>query len=221
MRKEFEGIVHRKVDVITNGFDEEDIYTGSLEMDTKFSLSHIGTLVKSRNPLTLWVVLQKLVAEHPGFAADLEIKLVGKVDRVVTESLTEKGLHQFVKKIDYLNHPDVIKVQQQSQILLLLLNDTPNAKGILTGKFFEYLAAGRPVLCIGPTDGDVAEIINQTTCGSTVDFQDQSNMEKRILHYYSLFKSGTLMNTSKSIDHYGRKALTGQLAMLLNSITEK
>lgn len=219
MKQEFEKIAGRKVEVITNGFDSDDMYNGVIEPDNKFSIAHIGTLVKSRNPGMLWQVLQTCIKEESSFASDLEIKLVGKVDILVTDQLAEMGLKKYVNKIDYLPHKEVIKIQQQSAILLLLLNNTPNAKGILTGKFFEYMAARRPVLCIGPEDGDVAKIISETNCGKIVNFGDLSGLKSVIKDFYHQYKSGTLSVDSKSIDQYSRQALTKKLSILLNGLT--
>ena len=89
-----------KFKVITNGYDEEDIFNGTLEKDKKFSIAHIGTLVKSRNPEVLWKVLKELTNENAVFKNELEIKLVGKVDINVIESIASYGLKDFVKKIN-------------------------------------------------------------------------------------------------------------------------
>lgn len=204
--------------VITNGYDIDDVSRDVMELDKKFSLSHIGTLVKSRNPEILWKVLGELINDNHNFKNDLEIKLVGKTDVSVTESLRHFGLDTFVRKIEYLNHTEVIKIQQQSQVLLLLLNNTPNVKGILTGKFFEYLSAKRPILCVGTTDGDAAKIISETEAGATVDFDDEPKMKATILKYYNLYKQQNLQSQSKNIELYSRKELTKQLAGVLNNL---
>jgi len=221
MRQEFEKICNRKVEVITNGFDEDDVYTGPVAPDKKFSLAHIGTLVKSRNPKMLWQVLGEIAGEDRSFASDLEIKLVGKVDVSVTESIYEEGLEKYVSKTDYLDHSRVMRVQQESAVLLLLLNDTPNSKGILTGKFFEYLAARRPVLCIGPVDGDAARIISETGCGVTVDFNDKVRLKEAVAEYYQTFKNGLPVTGENNFDRYSRKRLTNVLAGLLNRMINK
>jgi glycosyltransferase involved in cell wall biosynthesis len=218
MKQEFEKIAGRQVEVITNGFDEDDIIKDAIKLDATFSLAHIGTLVKTRNPRMLWEVLHEMVSVDRSFAADLEIKLVGKVDLSVTDSINEAGLQGYTKKVDYLSHDQVIKIQQQSQLLLLLLNDTPNAKGILTGKFFEYMAAGRPVLCIGPVDGDAAQIIHSTQCGVTIDFNDKASLKNAIENYYMQFKAGSLRVNNENIQLYSRASLTNKLAGLLNKM---
>jgi glycosyltransferase involved in cell wall biosynthesis len=207
-----------KFSVITNGFDEEDIFKGPLEKDKKFSIAHIGTLVKSRNPEVLWKVLSELVNENENFKKDLEIKLVGKVDIHVKESLSKYGLATFVRRIDYLPHDEVIKEQQKTKVLLLLVNQTANAKSILTGKIFEYLAASVPILAIGPPDGDLAAILHETKSGLISDFKDEALLKKNILELYG----GKTMNFNvEEIKKYSRKELTGKLAALLNKITGK
>lgn len=204
-----------KFKVITNGFDEEDLNKNGEPKDSRFSIAHIGTLVKDRNPSVLWKVLAELVKENAAFKKQLEIKLVGKVDIFVKEQIAAHKLSAFVKKIDYLPHNEVIKEQQKSRVLLLLVNNTANAKGILTGKFFEYMSSGSPVLAIGPVDGDLAEIIKATNCGLISGFDDAENLRKNILAY---FEGGYVNRNESAINKYSRKELTKKLCHLLDSL---
>ena len=221
MADDFSRIFPRSYDVITNGFDTSDIDTTVTQLDRKFSIAHIGTLVNTRNPITLWEALQSLLTSHSDLANDLEIKLAGKVDFTVTTSLETYGLSRFVRKIDYMPHDEVVRCQQQSQVLLLIINNTPNSKMILTGKFFEYLAAARPILCLGPEDGDAAQILNETQAGLLAGFGDVDIMKAHILFFYQAFKEGTLSVRSQGIEKYSRKELTRKLALTLDRITSK
>ncbi len=211
-----------KFHVITNGYDTDDLQgSANLVMDAKFSLAHIGTLVKSRNPEALWKTLAALTQENPAFAADLEIKLVGKVDVNVMQSIDSAGLKPYLNKIDYLPHTDVIKAQQQSQALLLLVNNTKNAGGILTGKFYEYLSARRPILCIGPEIGEIADAFAETRCGKLSGFTDEDTLRKNILDYYQHYKAGTLRSVSQNVEHYSRRSLTAELSKLLDELIRR
>ncbi len=205
-----------KFSVICNGYDEEDLQQGHVIKDQKFSIAHIGTLVKSRNPEGLWQVLSDLTKTNHAFQDLLEIKLVGKLDISVVESLEKYGLMPYVRKIEYLPHNEVIIEQQRSKVNLLLVNNTPNAKGILTGKFFEYLSAGAPILAIGPTNGDLAEILNETKAGYISDFNDRENLKKNIL---LLFENATPERDTEAIKKYSRRNLTKKLTEILNELT--
>jgi len=219
MAKEFYNLYPRHFDIITNGYDEDDIPDELIQSDKKFSIVHIGTLVGTRNPDILWKAIKGIIEQHHDFRKDLMIKMVGKVDFSVTNSIEYHGLTDYTEKIDYLPHREVVKLQRQSQVLLLLINNTPNAKSILTGKFFEYLAAGRPILCIGPPDGDAAVILNETNSGLISDFSDLQKVKENILLYYDQYKKGKLTTTSHNIGKYSRKALTGNLVEIMARVT--
>lgn len=224
MSSEFAGIlaqanVSNRLEVIPNGFDPEAIYTGAYTPDSKFSIAHIGTLNRSRNPNELWQVLAEIAKTDAEFATDLEIKLVGKVDYNVTESLIKAGLEKYVHKIDYVPLNEVGRVQKESRVLLLLINRTQNARGIITGKFFEYMATGNPVLAIGPEDGDAAAIINETQCGYISGFDQTESLKQHILSLYRQYKSGNLQRElSPQVSKYSRRELTGKMAALLGSL---
>jgi len=218
MREEYELLKPKNIKVITNGYDESDIQIGDIKKDEKFSISHIGTLNSTRNPQTLWKVLSEICTENPEFKADLQIQLIGKVDFSVLEEINLLNFSNNLLKVSYLSHKEAIIRQQSSQVLLLLINQSVNAKGFVTGKFFEYLAAKRPILAIGPTDGDVAAILSETSAGKIVGFNDYQATKKTVIDLYLQYKSGKLNVDTKSIDRYSRKSLTGELSKILNSL---
>ncbi|MCF8302380.1 MAG: glycosyltransferase family 4 protein [Bacteroidales bacterium] len=220
MKKEFLQIHHREYEVVTNGFDEDDLaFDKTFQTDEKFSMAHIGTMTYSRNPISLWLSLQELVEEKPGFKEKLEIKLAGSIDHSVMNALKDHHLDRFVNKLPYLPHDKVVEIQRISQVLLLAINDTPNAKGILPGKFFEYLASGRPILCIGPGDGDAASIIKQTNTGRIAGYAEKVRIKKHIDDIFNDFQSNKLAAKGTAIEQFSRKKLTGKMASLLDGLT--
>ena len=221
MEEEFAPMKPKKLQVITNGYDESDVQVGTLALDGRFSISHIGTLNAARNPRIVWKVLSEICAENVAFKNDLQIQLVGKVDFSVLEDIQSYGLQEQLLKIDYLSHSEAIAKQNSSQVLMLLINQSGNAKGILTGKFFEYLAAKRPILAVGPTDGDAAVVLNETGAGVIVDFADEQATKTAILNYYNQYKKGTLSVQSESVERFSRRSLTGELAGLLDGFGKK
>ena len=219
MAEDMKAIFPRKYEVVTNGYDPEDVEAaGTIEPDPEFSISHIGTLTGSRNLQVLWTALKQLTDENEDLRKDLAIKLVGKVDFSATEAIRQSGLEGYVSRTEYLPHKDVIRVQKASRVLLLLINDTPNARSILTGKFFEYMASGRPVLCIGPEDGDAAKIIYETRTGLVSGYHDLEKTRNNILALYKDFKKGKLQMESTGVERFSRKALTQRMSVLMDNL---
>ena len=108
------------------------------------------------------------------------------------------------------------QLQDASQVLLLLVNNAPNAKGILTGKLYEYLASARPILAIGPEDGDAARLLKGTQAGITIDFNDKEKMKIVVKDLFERYLKHDLPNNpSAGIEQYSRKALAKNYAILL------
>lgn len=203
---------------ITNGFDGE-LITSETNLDSKFTITHIGLMNADRNPKMLWEVLAEIISENKDFSKDFKLKLIGKVDASVIEEITINNLDENVELIDYVAHDEVIEYQKKSQVLLLLLNNVPSVKGIITGKIFEYLMVNRPILAIAPKDGDLAEILNETNAGVVVDFEESTTLKNTILELYSKYKQGDLSVNSKNIDQFHRRELTNKVAKILKELT--
>ncbi|MBO7084081.1 MAG: glycosyltransferase family 4 protein [Bacteroidales bacterium] len=207
------------VDVIPNGYDwDTQAKNNVTPLSSDFTLTHIGIIGSNRNEHLFWKALGELKAADPQFAAKLRIRLIGQIDQSVVQSIESNGLKNNTEFIPYIPHDQIQAQQASSQVLLLFINNTPNAKGILTGKLFEYIAAGRPILCIGPEDGDAARLLDETQAGTTVGFENKEKMKAIIKGLYqSYLENGLPSNRNKEIEKYSRKALAGEFANLLAS----
>ncbi len=218
--KDLEKIGQRKIEIITNGFDEDDFSEiDSTQPATKFSMSHIGSLNGDRNAENFWVALKELCNEDAQFKTDLIIRLIGKNDFSVYQSIEQNGLNNQLEKIEYIPHSETGKYQQRSSVLLLFLNNTPNVLGIIPGKLFEYLAARRPILVIGNSNGDSARIVTETNAGAICDFEEAEKMKATIKDFYTRWKKNELTVSAAAIEKYSRKTIAQKFAVLLNEIT--
>jgi len=215
MKKKFLKHNHN-IEVLTNGFDS---YENSLtiELDSNFSITHVGLMNADRNPTILWEVLYEISSENIDFKNNLRIKFIGKIDDTVIQDIQVFNTNNIVR-IPYLDHDEVRKYQASSQVLLLSINHVPSAKGIITGKIFEYLQAKRPILGIGPEDGDAAAILKKTNAGNIVGFNNKVELKAAVLKLYKDFKEEKLFVKSINIEQFHRKNITRQLAQVIKKV---
>ncbi len=206
------------VRVITNGFDDitESDETPHVHLNDGFIMSHIGIIGANRNPEKFWQAIGEL--DIP----ELKIRLIGQIDNSVVDSIKKNNIGKFVEIIPYIPHNQVVEEQRKSHVLLLFVNNTPNAKGVLTGKLFEYLASGRPILAVGPEDGDSAKIIDETKSGIVVDFGDKEKMKSVIMDFYQKYKDNQLViKRSELVERFSRRNLAKEYVKLLNQTIVK
>ena len=212
-KKEFQKITNKPIEVITNGYDNEQHV--DFIMDSKFTLSHIGSLLSNRNPEILWQVLSDLVNEHDDFSNDFQLNFVGSISENVLESLKKNNLSNYINKVGYVSHKEAIAFQNKSQLLLLIEIDSDDTKGIIPGKLFEYMISNRPIIAIGPKDSDVEKIIKETNTGHYFNYADYDSLKRIILEHYKAFQNKTWQSHPIGLQKYHRKALTKSLANLL------
>jgi hypothetical protein len=206
--------------VINNGYDPADFIDISIKkLDNKFSITHAGSMNADRNPNIFWQALKFLINEDSRFKRDLNIKLIGPVDITVINSIKKYDLNDYVTYIDNLCHDEVVKLLVSSQLLLLPLNNSPNVSGIIPGKTYEYIAAQRPILCIGDINGDTAKILNNINAGSIVGFDDYKLIKDELLRFYNLYKAKKLNVNSSNFEIFSRKELASKFSSIFNDMS--
>ncbi len=218
--KDFAALGRPEVEVITNGFDEADFPASAVSKDTLFSICHIGSLNRDRNNLPLWEVLADLAETLPSFRDKFRLRFIGKTEALTFTQLEDLGLSPNVERIAYLPHSEVTTSLGRAHVLLLLTNDTPAAQGIIPGKTYEYLAARRPVLAIGPPDGDAARVLSLTQAGTMCGFQDKAGMKEFIEKRFHAYEQGvsTYRGDAAAIQQFTRRGAAQQFATILDEL---
>lgn len=191
-------IQETKIHVIPNGFDEEDFSVSLTNKNNKFILSYVGTITKDY-PLDS---IKKSITN-----LNINLEFTGKADQPTKHLLNEiAGFNNHVK------HKESINLLLASDMLLLVIPKIANNKGILTGKLFEYLGARKPILCIGPTNGDAAKIIQECKAGKTFDYLDENG----IYEFIETCMLNEFIFENKNYLNYSRRNLTKNLSKILN-----
>jgi glycosyltransferase involved in cell wall biosynthesis len=195
--------ISEKLHVIPNGYDESDFETSQHQTDVEPNITYTGTLADE-------YPLHGFIAALQALGTEIKLRFVGKISAQQQEFLAQSLCK--TEYIAHVPHSQSIKFLQQANILLLVIPQVENNKGIITGKFFEYLASGKPILAIGPTDGDLAELIKETRCGEIFDYSDAGGIN-RFIEGHKNAPNTTIINERGL--RYSRKNLSMKLAEII------
>jgi len=198
-----------KTAVIPNGFDEDDFMITNIPTETKKIITYTGTISESYDVDCL---LEALCLLSEDSKSQILVRFVGKVPLSVEAKFRSTGLE--IELVGYVDHAKSIEYLFRSDLLLLVIPKVKNNRGILTGKFFEYLASQKPILAIGPTEGDLANIIQETKCGKLFDYEDSKGMLQFIQEKLESLESTVKPEIAKQ---YSRKELTRKLTELFDA----
>ncbi|MCR5463470.1 MAG: glycosyltransferase [Bacteroidales bacterium] len=220
VKKDFEAITSTPVELITNGFDEED-FNDPFEADEYFNITHTGLFASDGDPEILWKVLSAKCQDDKEFRKLLRIRLVGKTDQEIVNSIEAAGLGPNLVNLGYQSHEVAVREQRNASVLILPLRKEPEYEAVLPGKLFEYLASRRPILGIGQTDGAMAQVVRNTGSGIVYDWEDEEKIRRWIDFSWDEFKANELLDNASDISMYSRRRLTKRLAALLEEITKR
>ena len=220
VQEEFKTMTGNRIELVTNGYDPED-FGQVVEPDGHFNIVHTGLFASDGNPETLWKVLSDLCREDARFADQLRIRLVGKNDTMILDSIHAAGLERNLVDLGYRDHTVAVREQMGSTMVILPLRKEPEYRATLPGKLFEYLGSQRPVLGIGQTDGAMARILADTGAGETFEWDDEAGIRTYVLKRWEKFLAGDDDSVpDNNIEQYSRKATARKMAALLESLID-
>ena len=211
-------------EVIENGFDpadfEETASSHAVSGDA-FVVAHVGNMSRTQNPEALWKALSgpETASDWP----DLQFRFTGHTDASVLASASATCPGVRLDTLPYVPHRTAIGRMREAALLLLSINRVEGAEGIATGKLYEYLASGRPVLALGPANGDAARILQETGAGRMFDFDDADGARAFLHSHYEAWRAGSPMQGAPPdrIARYSRREQARRLAALLSSLSDR
>jgi glycosyltransferase involved in cell wall biosynthesis len=149
------------------------------------------------------------------------VRFVGNVGKHTLELIDTLGLKDVCQATGYLPHRQSLAHVMAADVLLLIVGRGPGSEAVFTGKIFEYLASGKTILCLADA-GAAADLVQEAQAGFVVDPEDIPAIAGQIELLYQQWAAGRLNQRKPQpavVERYDRRALTTQLAVILNEIT--
>jgi len=211
----------KSISVIPNGYDGDDIITGSSSISKKFVLTYIGNFKQNQNLRSFWEAINELCVENKHFNEHFVLRLTGIVNQEIRDSIIENDLDRHVEFEEFVSHDMAIKKMINANLLYLPIPEAENNQLILTGKIYEYMASHTPIISIGPTDGNAASTLADCERGTMLDYSDKEGIKSKIKEEYTHWKDhGGMSRKEESEEYkkYERKSLTKVYAELINTL---
>jgi glycosyltransferase involved in cell wall biosynthesis len=222
MSRRFAAEYDKPVHVIMNGYDPDDL-PADLHVAPeaeRFTLVYTGMLYEGRRtPMMVFRALDELSRQGAVNLKRVAVKLFGRNLSIAQRELNEfPELSPSVELGGEIGYQESLVAQRRASVLLLLEWPDPRAAGVLTGKIFEYLAAGRPILAIGPRDGEIDQILRTTGRGILASTVEELTSEIKTLYdEFCMFGPRRVDVQNSSMEQFGRRAMTARLADVFRS----
>jgi hypothetical protein len=216
----FSRLHRRPVEVIPNGFDPAERGGGD-PVGSRFRIVYTGSLYQGRmDPTPVLHALAELTSSGAMDRELVEVLVFGDDPAWLRQEVSQLGLDGVVSLRGRLPREQVLEQQRAAQLLLLLGWGDPGQRGITTGKVFEYLAAERPILCLGRTRGDVVEaLLEETAAGAYCSTGEE--LQAALLEAYREFVDRgqvAYRGDAEAVARYGHDRMAQRFAQVLDQV---
>lgn len=211
----FGKLSRRSVELIPNGYDEDDFKNIEYKIPRQFTIRHVGIVYDMANPQPLIKALEILLNKIPALSTELAVEFVGEVNATFRQAFENSKAGEAVRFHQPVPHKELMALYGETSVLLLNIDGYRHAEGLLPGKLFEYIATGLPVLGIGPVEGNAATLLKSSGAGVMFGKDQAEDIAAFIHDAYQRWKKSEPARTAKDNTAYSRKTLTGMVARLL------
>jgi glycosyltransferase involved in cell wall biosynthesis len=179
--------------VIRNGFDPADfpVHRPDPTPGLPLRLVHAGMLTMTRSVDGLLHGLRLLHVRRPELNAAVKIELLGARETANDALVGVLGLEECVRFRGYVPHEEAIAAMLRADVLLLVKHTEPRYLGLVPGKLYEYLGAGRPILALVP-ESEAAELVRRFERGLTAPPDDPESICAALEQLVEAKRGGTL-----------------------------
>lgn len=217
---------NKSILTIENGFDpdEHKNWTKNIKpqryQKEKIVISYTGIIYEGKqDPTPLFNVINKLIDEGKIESNEIEVNFYGNNKTQLAKIIqpNNSNRHKVININGQISRQESLRIQKESSILLLLEWNDPSANGVLTGKLFEYLVSGRPILAVGINTNNAAGKLIRDTKTGTCEIQELA-IEKNLLNYINNIPFENFDPDIKLIEQFSRKKQSKKLLDALNDI---
>ena len=166
------GVDPSKITVIPNGYDPDDFdadLTAAAATGDTLRIFYAGTLYGGRRDLTpLLKSIKELADEGELDLSHVSVEYAGN-EWLVLKDLSERlGVPQICRDYGYITRGRVMEIMGEIDASIVCTHNTAADRGVVTGKVFELLLVGKPIIALvsGEIPGsELGNIVKTCTAG--------------------------------------------------------
>ena len=213
--QDFKRIGANNVNVVLNGYEEEAFKDVHARTFDNFVICHSGTLNDDRIPENLLKVISLLKEKN----RTIELHLYGNVCVQMEGLIRQYALEEEVKVFKPVEHSKILEIMQQCTMLLLLINkNEKNSQGRIPAKLFEYIRSRKPILLIGDTAGDAADILEEESLGQGFEYSDENSLFEFLLKKYDQRLNMEEERIDVDYAKFSREAMSNKFSEVIQTI---
>jgi len=230
-RKRYRDLPGERFLTIPNGYDPDDwrradgllTATSTTEPSRRrFVLLHAGQLAHRPSARTLLEAARIVLASDPRAGEELTIRFLGGNEELHPEEWEALGLAPVVETSPSRPHLEALAAMRAADALVLLGHGGSADALLYTGKIYEYLTSGRPVLGL-VDEGPAADLIRATGAGVVRGASDAKGAAEVLRTWLGAWRRGEPIAASvpdSTARDWDRKKMAETVAALLSSLTE-
>lgn len=178
-----------RIHVIYHGYTSlEDIEDTATSIDDSIlRISYTGTMDPGNmNPNLLFRAISELSQEGELNLDKIQINIAGIGDKFFYDIAGNYKLASILQTYGFVNKKKALQIQRNSDILLLLSRNNQYEKGILSGKFSEYLISGKPIIALTSgelVNAEITELISTLKVGIACEYINEKEDLPRLKEY--------------------------------------
>ncbi|MCD4830170.1 MAG: glycosyltransferase, partial [Candidatus Cloacimonetes bacterium] len=203
-----------KIHIVRNGWDERDFADAEpLPPSGGLQVRYVGNFNGNRQPMCFVQALRRL-KQSGKLPPGLRVTFTGNYFVEAREALSSPDLADIISVEPQVSHTEAVRRELSCDLLLLFIA-SPNGRGVLTGKMFEYLRAGRPIFCMVPPDGEAARILRDAGHEHICAMEDVASIERLLP---AVLKHAAAKPVLRVDDTYSRAAQARQFDAMLREL---
>jgi len=206
----------RRVVSVTNGFDPDDFVAWDAMRTAKpsrFVVSYIGSIYDAPTLRALMEPLEEWRRRYPAEFAHVTFEYAGASSGLFDAHHLRAS---YLRDHGFLPHPRAIELKARSAVQMFCLPTSMSAQ-VLSGKIYEMIRAGIPIIAIVRPDSDVVALINETGTGVAVEYGKPHLALEALRRFYHQWREGKEATRPdwSVINRYSRELLARQLEQVI------
>ncbi|MBK9234583.1 MAG: glycosyltransferase [Rhodoferax sp.] len=210
--------------MLENGYDEATFARAEQALGQREPLTPgVTTLLHSgivypaeRDPRQLFEALGRLQLDRPDLAGRLRVRFRAAVaEQLLHELARQHGVETMVEILPAIGYADALAEMLRADGLLVM--QASNCNEQVPAKVYEYLRAGRPIVCLSDPAGDTRDVLFRAGIAPVAMLDDAAAIQSLLISFLT-GTSDAWLPRADAVAAASRDARSGELSVLLNSV---